>query len=263
MPKTYINKEVERFIKKNRMVLSGTAIGKQLGIHKSVVNRYLRNNGLTPPMEVLNGFKKNRTKTSFTALQDETIRRDYMIKPIKVIANEMGRSYTGVIGRMKAMGLVLPKEVIEARKRNSKFPSGHVPDNKGKKMNEELKARLKHTFFNKGHKPANTLHDGAITTRHDRSTKRDYKWIRVNGTWEMLHVVIWKEKHGEVKPGKIIAFKDGNSLNCVIGNLEAITREDNMKRNSFHNYPEELKEFVLLKSKITRKVNQISKYGKE
>lgn len=257
MRDTNITSAIAKFIHANYLVMTGASMGRRFGFSKGIIYRYMRENGLRTPVEVSKKAKGNDGFTSFTQAEDMQIKRDYLVKPVKVLAAEMGRSYTGVMGRIKALGLQIPANIIAERKKNSRFPSGHVPMNKGKKMDEALKIKLQHTFFNKGHVPANTLFDGAITTRHDKDLKRKYKWIRVNGVWEMLHIVLWKEKHGALKPGKIIAFKDGNSLNCVIENLEEITREENMRRNSFHHYPEELKEFVYLKGRITKKVNKL------
>lgn len=54
----------------------------------------------------------------------------------------------------------------------------------------------------------------------------------------------------------MLAFKDGNQLNPEVENLNLISMKENMKRNSIHNYPEELKEIMMLKGYIKRQINK-------
>jgi hypothetical protein len=143
----------------------------------------------------------------------------------------------------------------------TRFPKGHTPANKGKKWNEFMSKEgisnsLKTTFQN-GHLPHNTKADGQITIRTDEG--RQYKYIRLsNAKWIPLHVYFWMQNYGDIPEGMIVVFKDKNSMNCDLSNLEMITREENMSRNTFHRYPPELK-FAI------RKLNQLKKQinGKE
>ena len=54
----------------------------------------------------------------------------------------------------------------------------------------------------------------------------------------------------------IISFKDKNPMNCVIENLEIITRKENMNRNTIHNYPTEVKQLIKLNSKLKKAICQ-------
>lgn len=108
--------------------------------------------------------------------------------------------------------------------RSGRFEKGHVPFNKGKKG---LCKGGVETQFKKGHVPMNTAHDGAIRLRGD-----GYLYIRKEkGNWELLHHHVWKQKYGDLPSGKVIVFKNGNTRNCIIENLEAITRKELVKRN--------------------------------
>jgi hypothetical protein len=49
-------------------------------------------------------------------------------------------------------------------------------------------------------------------------------------------------------------------MNITIENLELIDRAENMRRNSYVNLPEEIKEVIHIKKQITRKINS---YGKK
>jgi len=67
------------------------------------------------------------------------------------------------------------------------------------------------------------------------------------------------QEHGPIPRGMVIIFKDGNSMNCELSNLEMITMKDNMLRNSYATIPEDLREIVKLKNKLTKKIQEHGK----
>jgi HNH endonuclease len=86
--------------------------------------------------------------------------------------------------------------------------------------------------FQKGCKSLNTLHDHAITIRIDPKTGRMYKWIRLSANiWKMLNVYLWEKAGNALPKGYLVRFKDGNTMNCASGNLELITRAENLRLN--------------------------------
>jgi hypothetical protein len=59
--------------------------------------------------------------------------------------------------------------------------------------------------------------------------------------WRPLHRILWEDAHGVPPPGHVVAFKDGNKLNCVLENLELMTLADNARRNAmWRKIPKEL-----------------------
>jgi hypothetical protein len=66
----------------------------------------------------------------------------------------------------------------------------------------------------------------------------------------------WQQHNGPVPQGKIVCFKDHNTLNCSIENLMLLSRAENMQRNTIHRYPDELKSTIRLVSKLKRKINE-------
>ena len=84
------------------------------------------------------------------------------------------------------------------------------------------------TQFKKGHLPATTLYDGAVTIRTDwngRHDYRQYKWIRMaKAKWGMLHVFVWEHFCGPVPSGHIVVFANGDTMNCRLDNLRCISR---------------------------------------
>lgn len=90
------------------------------------------------------------------------------------------------------------------------------------------------TEFKKGHQPANTLYDNAITIRLEKTghqgKKRMMKFIRTSkGKWIYLKNYIWEKHRGKVPKGKLVAFKNPKDpLNCSIRNLCLMTKEEAM-----------------------------------
>lgn len=123
-------------------------------------------------------------------------------------------------------------EPIKKRKyrdSNGKFVKGMVPWNKGLRLKGVI---FNDTQFKKGHKPKNTKPDWFVTVRKDKNGNF-YKFIKVPGrrNFTYLHRWIWEMEHGEIPRGYVVRFKDGDTLNCIIENLELITRSEHMVLN--------------------------------
>jgi len=136
-----------------------------------------------------------------------------------------------------------------------RFSRGHTPWNKGKKG---ILIGGVETQFKPGNKPHNTKFDGCITKRFHKGVP--YLKIRIcEKKWEYLHRHIWVEANGAIPDKHIVVFKDKNPLNCVLDNLECISLAENMRRNTIHKMPKELKEVVMLTGYITRQINKLTK----
>ena len=55
--------------------------------------------------------------------------------------------------------------------------------------------------------------------------------------WRPLAHVVWEHAHGPLPPGFALWFKDRNSRNCRLENLEPVTRADVLKRNIADHLP--------------------------
>ena len=137
----------------------------------------------------------------------------------------------------------------------NQFKPGHTPHNKGKQMDAEIYQKVAPTMFKKGNKPANTKPNGTINVRAD-SSGRLYQYIKIKDChWELLQRHVWTKANGEIPPGSVVIFLDGNYLNCELSNLQVISRKENMARNTIQRYPAELQEVMKLTSKLKRKTN--------
>lgn len=145
----------------------------------------------------------------------------------------------------------------------SRFPKGHTPFNKNKSwkdyMPEENRVKSLQTTFKAGHLPHNAKSDGEISIRNDEGRK--YKYIRLSlAKWVPLHVYLWESLNGPVPAGMIVVFKDRDSMNCDILNLELITREENMRRNTYQRYPEDVRKLIQLKGVLNRQIRKQNEY---
>lgn len=143
-----------------------------------------------------------------------------------------------------------------------RFPKGHKPHNKGRKLSEYVDKvtidKIKNTTFKKGSVPHNTKHDGAISLRCDKSGIK-YFFIRISkAKWIPYHHHLWTEANGPIPKGHIVVFKDKNSMNCKLENLEVISYAENMKRNTIQRYPNELKQAIKTITKLKKLI-----HGKE
>ena len=181
----------------------------------------------------------------------------------KYIAELLGVSITKVYNtawaanvKKSAEYMLTPESgrIIEPSVANQ-FKPGHTPHNKGKQMDAEIYDKVAPTMFKKGNKPHNTKPVGTINVRAD-TQGRLYQYIKIKDCqWELLQRHVWTQANGEIPPGSVVIFLDGNYLNCELNNLQVISRRENMARNTIQRYPAELQEVMKLTSKLKRKTN--------
>ena len=196
---------------------------------------------------------------------NEIIRERFPNEPTQKIADDLGLTYSQVANRAYCMEIKKSQEfknsILSGRSNLIKggvkyrFTSGHTPANKGKKMDDAIYQKVKRTMFKKGNRPHNWKPDGTIVERKD-SSNRTYLYYKISDSnWVFYHNKIWIDYHGKIPAKHVISFKDGNTLNCDISNLELLSMAENAVRNSIHRFPPELKELIKLKSKLTKKLN--------
>lgn len=205
--------------------------------------------------------------TTFTIEMDEFLKKNYLKMPLKTMGKSIGKSDVGVRKRLSQLGLIIPPELIQKRVFDSRLKKGNIPSNKGKKWDEylpkDIQERCRKGTFKKGQIPPNKLEVGAITTRSygSRGGRKKYKvkFIKTglgNLDWQPLHLFNWNAAGLDIPEGYVIAFKNGDVMNTELENLEIISMAENMKRNTIHNYPDDLKEILMLKGRIKRQINK-------
>ena len=196
---------------------------------------------------------------------NQIIRERFPDEQTQKIADDLGLTYSQVANRAYCMRIKKSQEfknsMLSGRSNLIKggvkyrFTPGHTTANKGKKMDDAIYQKVKITMFKKGNRPHNWKPDGTIVERKD-SSNRTYLYYKISDSnWVLYHNKIWIDYHGKIPAKHVISFKDGNTLNCVISNLELLSMAENAVRNSIHRFPPELKELIKLKSKLTKKLN--------
>jgi len=210
-------------------------------------------------------------KKNWTSSEDAIIIDRYPTEDTREMATLLDRTYSMVLNRAFTLGIKKTKEYMQKNGYrvqkfgvSTQFVKGHKPDNKGKKQTEYMSPeaidKTKVSRFKKGQKPHNAKPNYYESIRKDKNG-HDYIYIKDPNYKVMVgkHVYIWELHHGKVPAGHNIIFKDNDTKNCVIENLDCISNAENMKRNSLHNYPNEIKELTHLKAAINRQINKHSK----
>lgn len=215
-------------------------------------------------------------KRIWTLKELKLLRYLYPDHPTNIIAKKLKRNISAVYNAAFVYGVKKSKTFLQGNNsgrfkklsnagKRFQFKRGHTPFNKGKKwrdyMSHQAKLSALKTAYRKGHEPHNTKSDLDISVRKDKSGN-NYKYIRLKkGKWKPLHVYNWEKKYGKIPKGHIVVFKTRHSTdNCHVKNLELITRQENMSRNTIHRYPAELKQTIRTLNKLK---NQIKKDEKE
>lgn len=139
-----------------------------------------------------------------------------------------------------------------------RFKAGHTPWNKGMKG---LDIGGHATRFKKGNRSGSAAHFyqpiGAERIRKDGYLQRKVNDdLPLQRRWRLVHLLVWEAANGPVPPNHAVAFKDGNKQNISIDNLELISRAELMRRNSCHQYGQEVAKLVQLRGAVTRQINK-------
>ena len=185
----------------------------------------------------------------------------------ETICKILNRSYRSVCSQSFLMGLkksdaFMKMELQKQAERlkvvgvTGRYTKGRMPENKGKKMPNDVYEKVKHTMFKKGQLPHNSYNDWDEVLRTDKRGKQ-YWMIKLPNERKLKpkHIWIWETQTGKVEKGFNVVFKDGNQLNCIIENLECISNAELMQRNTIHRFPTELKSTIRLVNKLKRTIN--------
>lgn len=205
----------------------------------------------------------------FLPVEDRYIRIYYPMGITSMMAARLNRKVASLHSRARMLGVRKKREVMVyiGRKlftkdhpgRKHLFKKGNVPANKGKKMSPEQYAKSAPTMFKKGIMPDNHKPLWSFGTRNNFRRKTAYLYVKIGepNRWRPVHRLIWEECYGPVMKGFNIVFKDNDSMNCQIGNLEMISDKDLMARNNIHvRYSEEVRNAIMLIGSLKRRISE-------
>lgn len=196
----------------------------------------------------------------FTPEEDQFLRDNYLTMPASAMSRALGRSNVAARQRMVILGLVVPPDIVQQFIAASRIKTGNTPFNKGKRLAEtvapEAIERMKRGWFKKGNLPHNTKTDMEISIRPDKRGVK-YKFIRTSlAVWTPLQRYVWEQANGPIPKGGKIIFKDSDPMNCDLHNLELLTSGQLMRRNTIHNYPDDIKQVIRLQGKLNRTITK-------
>jgi hypothetical protein len=192
----------------------------------------------------------------WTAEQDQYMRDHYTETPNRDIGKAIKRSPAAVQSRAWFLKLV-KSEFFFNSLHPTRYRKGHISDRKGKPMSTEQYEKCFPTMIKKGSTPPNKMPVGTIRKNYTHRGNYIYLLIKIAepDKWASLHRHQWEQEHGPIPEKMNIVFKDGNTLNCEVANLELITNQEKMARNTIHNqYPRELIKTIQALGVLKRKI---------
>lgn len=210
------------------------------------------------------------TRTFWTPKEDAVLAYLYPDnRTADILAFLPGKTKSGLYYRAEKLGLkkspgLVARLAAEAMQnpdhggRRCQFKKGHDSWNKGIRF--VAGGRSAETRFKKGQRPHTWNPIG-----HERITRDGILERKISDTgvtrvdYKPVHRLLWLEAGYSILPGHIVVFKDGNRSNICIENLECISRQENMRRNTYHQYGPEVSKAVQLRGAITRQINKLEK----
>jgi len=212
----------------------------------------------------------------FTPKEDKFIKENYLNMTYGQIANKLNRATGSVVGRIHCLGLKIPQDIILQRRlksykhitesgKASRFKKGHIPANKGKKMDKDVYNKIKHTFFSEGHTPANTKYFGKpyLYVREHKKGYIEKTWmIQESVNKRSSYMAYLCRKNGIDLTGKKPRLKPGfeHTRAPTLNDMIVVSNNYNMKLNSMHNYPRPLVKLIQIRSALIRQINKIKKH---
>lgn len=205
----------------------------------------------------------------WTTAELAVIRATYPHQPTRDIAKALRRPETQIYGKASALGLHKAAEYFASgqggrldglRGAGCRFKPGHTTWNKG--LTGLNFAGSQATQFKAGQQPHNTRPVGEY--RIDKQGTLQRKISAASGSnsqrWRGVHELVWIEAHGPVPQQHLVVFRPGMRTTkldeITLDRVECISRAENMRRNSYHNYPKELAQAIRLRGALVRAINQ-------
>lgn len=191
-------------------------------------------------------------RCNWTMQETELLIEYYPHRSTKEVAFITGKSISQCYAKAFALQLHKTPEYLETeasgrlQKGNqaTQFYKGHEPWNKGMKG---VAFGGIETRFKKGTVPPNHREVGS-----ERIDEDGYTYIKIaeHTRWVLKHRHIYEQHYGKLEPHMIVTFRDKNISNFEIDNLEAITKVENMQRNTITKYPSPIRETIKTLNKL-------------
>ena len=221
------------------------------------------------------------TRRPWTALEVDLLREVYPDYMTEAIARSLGRTTAQVYRKAAALGLKKSAEYLESdaacRLRRgddvglaTQFKPGSVPWNAGMK-GWQAGGRSRDTQFKKGQMSGaaqqNYVPIGSLRVTKYGALERkvtDDPSIYPARRWRPVAHLVWEAAHGPIPPGHIVRFRPGmhTAVEAEItpDRLECISKAENMRLNTVHRYPKEIKDVIRARAVLNRRINHVEKH---
>ncbi|MEI2416191.1 HNH endonuclease signature motif containing protein [Orrella sp. JC864] len=201
----------------------------------------------------------------------DIVRQFYPNLPTEMVAEAVGRSLSAVHNQAAKLGLTKSRFFHQCfanrnkRANSGSFKPGMQPWNAGLKGVTGTHPNSRRTQFKKGEVRGAARHNyvpiGSLRLCKDgyleRKTCDDHPVPARR--WVAVHRQVWEAANGPVPDGHIVVFKPGQRTVVVeeitLDRLECISRAENMRRNTIHNYPQEIVRAVQMRGALNRRIN--------
>lgn len=216
-------------------------------------------------------MRRPHKRRFWTTREIRLVSRLFADTPTSRIARLLGRPVQRVYAKANALGLRKSARYMRAMLARMsrrlavsgaahRFPKGHVPANKGLRRPGWAPGRMAQTQFKPGGFPLNRDPDfyvpGALRVNSDGYIDMRVSFDPGANGWRALHKILWEDAHGPVPAAHVVTFRNGDKLDVELGNLELLTFTENMRRNTIHRYPPELKSAIRLVGKLKRTIRE-------
>ena len=207
------------------------------------------------------------SRHNWTPQEIALLRAQYPHRPSREIAERLGLTLRKVYWKTFKLGLkkseefmaspvsghLMPGSVVGA---SNRFLPGHTPWNKGMKG---LDFGGKETRFKPGCRVGRAAENykpiGYERTSRDGYLERKiHDGLPLQSRWRYVHLLVWEAARGPAPAGHVIVFKDGDKRHIALDNLECVSRQELLRRNS--DYGPEIGHLIRLRGAITRQINQ-------
>ena len=204
---------------------------------------------------IKSGFKcgKKRLK-KYTVAQFQFLAEKYREKDVKQLTASFNQRFK-CNKTPKEIGSFLKNHGIKSG-RSGHFEVGHIPHNKDK-FGWLAGGKSADYWFKAGVPSANVKPEG-----DERLDANGYVLVKACGTWLYKQRLIYQSHIGDIQEGNNIRFKDGDKYNFDPDNLIQVSNSVSMcmTHNDYTAMPDELKESVVVLSKLQSKIYQIEKH---
>lgn len=209
-------------------------------------------------------------KRFWTAAEEQKLAQLYPATPMPDLISRFQRDDRAIYSKAHSMGLARSDEYLASehacRLRRGdnigaayRFQKGHTTWNAGMKGWQAEGCQATQFKAGQVNGRAAQLQQPLGAERVTKDGIRQRK-IRDDGPpqhrWRACHAILWEEHHGPIPAGHIVVFRDRDMTRIEIDNLELITRAENMRRNTIHRYPRDLKEVIRLQKKLERTIRK-------